>query len=364
MAYHVGVLPDGQPSILATLLQVHDLWLCVDVLQTLVAKLNRDSAEEENSSEGLRFVRLPHPRTGIPSLFLPYQTPDDSKSSLLEVQAVSPPNPRSWFMSHGEILDGPWGCADCLLDGKLLVMTPIDPAFVLIPILQCIHPIDGTSNNFRTMEDILEEAAAKVAGKSSALDLKDPSAVCCVNDILHLLSFTCIQGAMKHLCEVKEITADIVVYRYTPAKVQDYLRLKVGRLASPEIFEGSRTLTRNLAKEGLMDDGKEALLESGRLRGACNLISHYISQELHTALLASYDFTALNAHLKAAEQVLVALTAENMNKAEKKENKIKNGGAAEKKRKGQKGSQGVEKLKKANVKGMAQISSFFQKSTK
>ena len=53
-----------------------------------------------------------------------------------------------------------------------------------------------------------------------------------------------------------------------------------------------------------------------------------------------------------------------MNKAEKKESKIKNGGGAEKKRKGQKGSQGVEKLKKANVKGMAQISSFFQKSTK
>lgn len=41
----------------------------------------------------------------------------------------------------------------------------------------------------------------------------------------------------------------------------DYLRAKVARLATPQVFEGSRTLIRGLAKDGLMEDGKENLLE-------------------------------------------------------------------------------------------------------
>lgn len=61
---------------------------------------------------------------------------------------------------------------------------------------------------------------------------------------------------------ILEITEDIVVYRYTPSKLVEYLKAKVARLASPETFEKSRTLIRNLAKEGLMEDGKESLLKS------------------------------------------------------------------------------------------------------
>lgn len=58
-----------------------------------------------------------------------------------------------------------------------------------------------------------------------------------------------------------EITADITVYRYSPLKVQNYLQMKVARLAMPGVFETSLTLTRNLAKVGLMEDEKEALLQ-------------------------------------------------------------------------------------------------------
>jgi ribonuclease H2 subunit B len=43
-------------------------------------------------------------------------------------------------------------------------------------------------------------------------------------------------------------------------KVVEYLRVKVARLATPEVFEVSRTLIRGLAKDGLMEDGKEDLL--------------------------------------------------------------------------------------------------------
>jgi len=58
-----------------------------------------------------------------------------------------------------------------------------------------------------------------------------------------------------------EITPEIVVYRYSLPKLVEYLRVKVARLATIEMIERSRTLVRGLAKDGLMEDGKEDLLE-------------------------------------------------------------------------------------------------------
>ena len=59
-----------------------------------------------------------------------------------------------------------------------------------------------------------------------------------------------------------EITEDIVVYRLSLQKIVEYLRLKVARLANAEVLEISRTLIRGLAKDGLMEGGKENLLRS------------------------------------------------------------------------------------------------------
>lgn len=43
--------------------------------------------------------------------------------------------------------------------------------------------------------------------------------------------------------------------------VMDYLKVKVKRLSAPTVCEMSTTLIRHLAKNGLMDDGKEDLLD-------------------------------------------------------------------------------------------------------
>jgi len=60
---------------------------------------------------------------------------------------------------------------------------------------------------------------------------------------------------------IAEITEDIVVYQFSLKKTVEYLRLKVTRLAIPEVLDASRTLVRVLAKDGLMEDGKETLLQ-------------------------------------------------------------------------------------------------------
>jgi hypothetical protein len=57
-----------------------------------------------------------------------------------------------------------------------------------------------------------------------------------------------------------DITSDITVYRFSIPILVNYLRGKVCRLAASEVFKCSRSLVRGLAKEGLMEDGKEHLL--------------------------------------------------------------------------------------------------------
>lgn len=93
---------------------------------------------------------------GIPSLFAPYEKnssesgPSACKSGILEVQAVTPPNPRSWFLDNAEVLAGVHISTPSLNfaystyrtpDGKMLIMTPIDPIFLLLPIMRTSHPV-------------------------------------------------------------------------------------------------------------------------------------------------------------------------------------------------------------------------------
>ncbi|KAI0645702.1 ribonuclease H2, subunit B [Trametes meyenii] len=320
--------------------------LPADLLQAISGQLGREKWQGEECvfDGGLRFLRLPHPRTGVPTLFLPHE--NEQTSCILEIQSVSPPNLRSWFLQD-EVVE----------DGTLLVMTPVDPALLLIRILKLTTPGDGTVGNFRPADDIIEEAANKLATSAT-----EDTASITSEDVLFLSSLRCVGASMRRICEFKDITPEIIVYRYSPEKVHQYLRTKVSRLSDPNVSELSRTLNRNLAREGLLEDGKEELLSSARLRAACDLVSQYLPKDVYENLLASYDFERLNAYMKVLKDESMALAAVSMNAVEAKESKeTKEVGADTKKRKASKGSYGVEKLKKANVNGMAKLSTFFQK---
>lgn len=138
---------------------------------------------------------------------------------------------------------------------------------------------DGTLGNFRPLEDIFEDAANKIGRSSAESGGKDASIMIPEQDVMHLLQLDCVRAAAHAICETKgtstfehsasftddcsvELTPDIIVYRYSSDKVLSHLRPKVDRLKQPEVMDRSRTIVRTLAKEGLMDDGKEDLLES------------------------------------------------------------------------------------------------------
>ncbi|PBK91465.1 hypothetical protein ARMGADRAFT_968122 [Armillaria gallica] len=312
MATHIGVLP-------------------ADVLQAIAL-----GSPDGNILPPSHFIRLLHPRTGLPCLFFPCNRLSQA-TQILEVQGVSPTNARSWTLGE-----------EIISDGKLLILTPIDPAFLLIPILKSTIPSDGTSGNFRPADDIFEDAISRLSRESNDL----VSAV----DITSFVEMECTRRALRRVCEMKEVASDITVYRFSPTKVVDYVRKKVDHMSSFPVIEMSRSITRNLAKDGLLDDGKEKLLAAAKTKIACDLICQYLPPLESASLVASYDFTDLDAFMKRLEEESMATTAKSGKGAQT--SKDTNG---DKKRKSAKGSQGVEKLKKANVKGMAKLSTFFTK---
>lgn len=86
----------------------------------------------------------------------------------------------------------------------------------------------------------------------------------------------------------------------------DYLRKKVARLVAANDFRESLTVVRLLAKDGLMEDGKEILLEgkfglefvthvidtspAGRLKAACDLVAHHLPPDVKTEMMSTYEY--------------------------------------------------------------------------
>lgn len=357
------------------MMSTHLAILPLDIIDTLTARLNQENRPPGHAT---RFLRLPHPRTGVTSLFFIHDqhAPDDTtkKSSILEVQAISPTNARTWFIGE-----------EVVADGKLIVMTPMDPMFLLVYLLRVPQARDGSKGNFRPVQDIMEEVSTTIADASEKIAQKDPSLNVSADDIISFLSLDFVQSSIKRVCDVKAITDEITVYRYSHDVVLENLKSKVGRLSDPRVAEISRTLVRSLAKDGLMDDGKEELLELGRIKLACELLSQYLPRDILQELIASYDLSKLDAHVKTVRDEELALlavapdtrkrakpaksvAAGDKNQKRKKDTKATasaDGNAADegdkKKKKDAKSSHGVEKLKKANVAGMSKLSTFFTK---
>ncbi|KAJ7902042.1 Ydr279p protein family-domain-containing protein [Mycena olivaceomarginata] len=274
-------------------------------MATHVAVLPSDALDVpiDVSSDSSRFLRLPHPRTGLASLFLPYRPrgKDGSRrDAILEVQAVAPANARSWFVGQ-----------EVVADGKLLVMTPIDPAFLLIPILQSVYPENGELGNFRPADEIFDDAAANLQESSTSAADKDVSLIISKDDVLQFTSMECCTSALRRVCDVKGARFVLTFYSgFLPKGLSNTSDPRSSGLSTAETVEVSRTMVRNLARDGLMDDGKEELLKLGRVRGACDLVAQYIPSGIRDSLIASYDFAPLDAHFKYLEDEKASLAVE------------------------------------------------------
>lgn len=243
-------------------------------------------------------------------------------------------------------------------DGRLLVISPMDPAFLLLPTLLLVSPKDGSLGNFRPADQLFDAAILQLEKENQ--DEEDVDMQSVLKDTRTFCDLECSQSALSALCDRKDITEDIVVYRFSEAKTTDYMKQKVSRLAAHSVLDDSKTITRSFAREGLTDDGKEDILKIARLDAACNLIGQYLPTSQRHLLRASFNFTALDTHRAELEKVEAARTAAAEATLPQRNSK----GSAKvdstlKKRKSS-SSQGVEKLKKVNVNGMSKLDSFFK----
>ena len=173
----------------------------------------------------------------------------------------------------------------------MLLVTPVDPVFLLIPVVRIVYKVrdlsfllcllstskqEGAPANFRPIDHIFDDAVTALTSENGKN--APPDQVLSRRDLVKFTSMKCVVSAMKHLCEVKskilsplrvelclcsttEITPEISVYRFSMGILVDYLKKKVARLIAANEFRESLTVVRLLAKDGLMEDGKETLLE-------------------------------------------------------------------------------------------------------
>ncbi|KAF8829085.1 hypothetical protein HHX47_DHR3000878 [Lentinula edodes] len=235
------------------------------------------------------------------------------------------------------------------------------------------EPKNGSLGQFRTADDIFEEAASKLEQSSS----KDSIETISAKDVATFASMNCCKDALTRICDSQgdctlssfptrcnslplELPPDIMVYRFSPTKYVEYLKLKVLKLLEANVIEGSRTLVRSLAKDGLMEDGNEKLLEGMFI----SVFSFIKLRRMFSWSSENRFFSELNAYLEKLEEEK-RLKAREASSSKNRKKAIKKEDSKEKidKRKAPKASQGVEKLKKTNINGMAKLSTFFAKKS-
>ncbi|KAK4058820.1 hypothetical protein OIO90_000266 [Microbotryomycetes sp. JL221] len=334
-----------------------------------------------------RFLRLPHPRTQLPSLFLPViaSSPDNGKvdDSLLEVQRIRPDTDKqkSWFVDQ-----------DVLSDGTLGLLTPFDPLWLIISILASVP------QRFMQYAELWEWAAQHVTSGSNSDDTlrNEREQEFIAQDIVTFGQLDCVKRRLEQVCDT-QTHESTTLYRISQPKTLDVLKNKVASLVDPVtgIFgpwaatnlnkqESQETTvdaslepqpvqdcistaaSRVLGKDGIGDGIglSESLQMESRTKTAVGVIANYLSCDRAQALVNAYSFEAMDKYLATitTSSVLSSTYLPGRGGKEAGGDSL-GGGAAAQKRKATvtKGSRGVEALKKVSTKSMSKLSTYFTK---
>ncbi|RUS32993.1 Ydr279p protein family-domain-containing protein [Jimgerdemannia flammicorona] len=154
---------------------------------------------KHSGEEDPLLIRIPHPRTGLP---VRYMIQD---GAILETQKIDPADKRSWFIDDS-----------VQRDGSLYLMTPIDPLFIAIPMLELARKKSSESPGvFLTLDHLFDNP-------------DNPS-------VARLATLRGLDASLAHVCDIKgrilasrptEIAQGMCVYRLNDEKVVTWLRLK------------------------------------------------------------------------------------------------------------------------------------------
>ncbi|KAF9118847.1 Ribonuclease H2 subunit B, partial [Mortierella sp. 14UC] len=262
---------------------------------------------------------LPSPSSGLPARFV------IQDGALYEMQMVDSEGLRSWFV--GDTIQS---------DGALYLITPFDPLFMLIPILDTMRQRTSTSpGKFLLLDGIFGSSNDQYPSMRHLADLKN------------------VHRYLEVVCEVRDASGDMSMktYRLDDEKVMGWLKGKMDKLVGR--FEGIPALVESIAyTESLPEACRTEAITQSVLR----LISANLSDSWATKLSANYQFPELD-KLETRTQLP---TFSDFGKRsgmdlddEPKAKEVKK----------PKMSVGQRKLAKASTTGMKPMTSFFAKKT-
>ncbi|KAG0221491.1 Ribonuclease H2 subunit B [Mortierella sp. GBA43] len=258
---------------------------------------------------------LPNPSSGFPSRYVIQQ------GQLYEMQMVDSEGLRSWFV--GDTIQS---------DGALYMITPVDPIFMCIPILDKIRQrTDESEGRFLALQDMFESDQYTSLRRLTQLDKLDQ----------HLAL----------ICEVRESTLAGTgkSFRLDDQRVLTWLQRKVQVLVDQ--FLSIPALSNSIAyTESLPEACRTEAITQGSLR----LVSGYLSDSWVTKLAAEYKFPELDKF--ECRTQLPTLSDYGKRSAADMDD-----GPKSKETKKPKMSAGTRKLAKASTAGMKPLSSFFAK---
>ncbi|GAA5876320.1 hypothetical protein JCM16303_007099 [Sporobolomyces ruberrimus] len=332
----------------------------------------------DGSVSSSRFLRLPHPRTCQPALFLPYKREADASTTdgILEVSKIQldADKQRSWFLEQ-----------EVVSDGNLSIFAPFDPIFFVLSYLSALP------NHFVSYSDLWETVSQHRFASPTAKGGKDQGGEHApfADDIVRLSQLDCVKARLEKVCET-QVYDSTTLYRLSQSLVLDVLKAKVDALADSidgifgtlestepgehrnavEAVKPFPTVSRGMAREGAGGGQglNEQIQRESRQKYAVGIIANYLPPALTHSLLSAYEFSALSIFLSAnTTSAFLGTTYLPGRGSSKSESDLStlgggNAAAAAKKRKLEaKGSRGVEALKKVNTKGMKSLAEMFGK---
>ncbi|WWD19530.1 hypothetical protein CI109_103991 [Kwoniella shandongensis] len=319
--------------------------------------------DDVDLSKSNRYLRLPHPRTGQAQLYLPYTT-STGIESVLEVVKINGSHRRTWFIGESGI--------DA---GSILIHYPIDPLFLVIPLILALIPNGASPPPFQPLSDLISAVSTSSQFSLSppfvASSSKTPSSYERFNeDLSTLLETKSVRKVFKACCEKKVVpmappspptesqsesqsSSKQRYYRPSLPLIINHLKKKVEYFAREEEFEKFDHLVRGLGRDGLLDaEADKELLRLARLKAGCEHLAQWLPPAVLPKLVESYDFTTLNTYLANRTAASMAASQQPSTGSGKEAKGVK--------RKAAPASRGVEALKKVNTNNMAKLTSFFK----
>ncbi|CAO1633355.1 unnamed protein product [Sympodiomycopsis kandeliae] len=183
----------------------------------------------EASDKKPRFLLLPHPRTGLPTYFLPARSAaavdQQGYDELYELQAIrSDKKSRSWFLNGGQADQEVLKKGYVIQDGTLHLLLRIDPTFLLLNLLSYTL----TSSTYLSVEDLFEESSSKWS--TSQLPSQDS------RGWQDILDFPKLFHLSSYLANISDIQSE-TYYRLSSTKIQSFLTDKVKTLSDLKTFK-------------------------------------------------------------------------------------------------------------------------------